>query len=272
MPLLMTVLAFGSGSATAKDITCKSENYRYRHCKADTSGGVRLKKVKSRAPCIQNETWGWDRRGIWVDKGCEAEFELGDDWDWQQPDSGDRRVLDLAREAVRERIRQDLGPGTPVEFGSAKATEVDRRLQRVDGSGRLRGRRGGWEDFDYRVQVDTRRWVVADLDWRYSRDGDRGIDPGRLVFEARIDDEVDLVIQGRRLEVKEVSGRRTESVHYVFDSPLPRREVVVQVRKLEGRGTVTVREQPSRRNDYRAIITVSDRKGGTDRYKLEITW
>lgn len=270
--LLLAALGVGSGSAAAKDITCKSDHYRYRHCKADTSDGVRLKKVKSRAPCIQHESWGWDSRGIWVDKGCAAEFELGDDWDWRQPDSGDRRVLDLAREAVRERIRQDLGAGAIVEFGSARVTELDRRLQRVDGSGRLRGRRGGWENFEYRVQVDTRRWVVADLDWRYSRDGDHAADLGRLVLEARIDDEVDLVIQRRRLEIKEVSGRRTELVRYVFDSPLPRREVVVQVRKLEGRGTVTVREQPSRRNDYRAIITVSDRKSGADRYRLEVTW
>ncbi len=269
---VVTVLAGGAGSLAAKDITCKSENYRYRHCKADTSRGVRLKKVKSRAPCIQYQTWGWNRRGIWVDKGCEAEFELGDDWGWEQPDSGDARVIELARDAVRERIRQDLGAGAHVEFGSAEAKELDRRLQRVDGTGRVRGRRGGWEDFEYRAQVDTRRWVVAEVDWRYALDGDRPREPGRLAFEARIDDEVDLLIQGRRVEIKEVSGRRADSVHYEFDSPLPRREVTVQVRKLRGRGTVMVREQPTRRNDYRAIVTISDRKGGTDRYELEITW
>jgi hypothetical protein len=30
-----------------------------------------------RAACRQNETWGYDSRGIWVDRGCGADFEVG---------------------------------------------------------------------------------------------------------------------------------------------------------------------------------------------------
>jgi hypothetical protein len=28
-------------------------------------------------PCVQNATWGFDSKGIWVDHGCRAEFSIG---------------------------------------------------------------------------------------------------------------------------------------------------------------------------------------------------
>lgn len=271
----LALLAAGfSSSASAKDITCKSNNYKYRHCKADTASGVRLKKVKSKAPCVKDQSWGWDRNGVWVDKGCEAEFELGSDWGGYDPGNAQGRAVQLAQDAIRDRIRQDLGANSAVEFSSAQARDLDNRLQEIEGSGRVRGRRGEWERFDYMAQVDTRRWVVSDAGWRYGpgRDSDGPSRGGQLRVEARIDDEVDFIIQGRRLDVKEITGRRIESLRFDFDGSLPRREVTVQVRKLRGRGEVRVREQPSRRNDYRATISVADRKGGSDRYELEISW
>lgn len=258
----------------AKDVSCKSDNYKYRHCKADTSGGVRLKKVKSRAPCVKDDSWGWDRRGIWVDKGCEAEFELGDDWGGNDSGSDRGRAVELAQGAIRDQVRRDLGAGASVEFSGARVRDLDRRLQEVEGTGRVRNRRGQWDRFEYLAQIDTRRWTVSDMDWRYSggSGGQRPDRGGSLIIEARIDDEVDLVLQGRRLDVKEISGRRVEGLRYDFNGSLPRRDVEVQVRKLRGRGDVRIREQPSRRNDYRAVISVSDRKGGSDRYEIEIVW
>ncbi|MGO8717653.1 MAG: DUF3011 domain-containing protein [Acidobacteriaceae bacterium] len=31
----------------------------------------------SGSPGIQGRTWGFDGRGIWVDRGCRAEFRVG---------------------------------------------------------------------------------------------------------------------------------------------------------------------------------------------------
>ena len=31
----------------------------------------------SGSPCIQGQTWGFDDRGVWVDRGCRAEFQAG---------------------------------------------------------------------------------------------------------------------------------------------------------------------------------------------------
>jgi hypothetical protein len=58
-------------------LTCESDRNRRRFCEADTSRGVRLIRELGNRACRQGETWGYDRRGIWVDGGCRAEFEVG---------------------------------------------------------------------------------------------------------------------------------------------------------------------------------------------------
>ena len=57
-------------------VACSSEDGRRRFCDADTRNGVRLLRQIS-GDCRLNETWGFDNRGIWVDRGCRAEFQVG---------------------------------------------------------------------------------------------------------------------------------------------------------------------------------------------------
>jgi hypothetical protein len=47
------------------------------YCKADTRNGARIIRQRSESDCIYGRTWGYDGRGIWVDRGCRADFELG---------------------------------------------------------------------------------------------------------------------------------------------------------------------------------------------------
>lgn len=64
--------------------TCKSENYSQNYCPADTRFGVSLVRQISNSSCVQGRSWGYDRRGVWVSQGCEAEFVLGDRYGgWQ---------------------------------------------------------------------------------------------------------------------------------------------------------------------------------------------
>lgn len=58
-------------------MTCSSDDGHRKYCDADTRGGVRLTRQISGSPCRQNDTWGFDRRGVWVDRGCRAEFQVG---------------------------------------------------------------------------------------------------------------------------------------------------------------------------------------------------
>lgn len=58
-------------------IRCKSDDYRYKHCRVDVRGDVQLVRQISRAACVRGRSWGVDRGGIWVDGGCDAEFRIG---------------------------------------------------------------------------------------------------------------------------------------------------------------------------------------------------
>jgi Protein of unknown function (DUF3011) len=54
-------------------IVCRS-NGRFTRCAAGTRFGVQLSRQLSGASCIEGRSWGYDREGVWVDRGCAAEF------------------------------------------------------------------------------------------------------------------------------------------------------------------------------------------------------
>jgi hypothetical protein len=58
-------------------ITCSSDNWGRQFCPADTRYGVRMVNQRSGSPCRKGYSWDYDRRGIWVDRGCRADFALG---------------------------------------------------------------------------------------------------------------------------------------------------------------------------------------------------
>ncbi|HHA2561484.1 TPA: DUF3011 domain-containing protein, partial [Stenotrophomonas maltophilia] len=53
-----------------------SNGHRQEYCDARIRRGVRLVRQDSRSACIEGQTWGWDRRGIWVSDGCRAQFQV----------------------------------------------------------------------------------------------------------------------------------------------------------------------------------------------------
>lgn len=64
--------------AAAQTVRCESVDGRERHCRIGTRGGVRLMRQLSRTPCVEGRNWGRDRRGVWVQSGCRADFEAVD--------------------------------------------------------------------------------------------------------------------------------------------------------------------------------------------------
>jgi Protein of unknown function (DUF3011) len=66
--------------ASAQTINCASQDGGRQFCPADTRGGVTMVKQNSNSPCVQGQTWDWDGRGIWVDRGCRADFQVGNSY------------------------------------------------------------------------------------------------------------------------------------------------------------------------------------------------
>jgi hypothetical protein len=67
--------SFGQKSYGRGDrLVCESYRGGRQHCRADTSGGVRLLRQMGYNACQGN--WGYDYYGVWVTNGCRAEFQI----------------------------------------------------------------------------------------------------------------------------------------------------------------------------------------------------
>jgi hypothetical protein len=58
-------------------ITCSSNDGRRNWCAIGGARDAQLVRQISGSACIRDNTWGVDNRGLWVDKGCRAEFVIG---------------------------------------------------------------------------------------------------------------------------------------------------------------------------------------------------
>lgn len=57
--------------------SCQSADGERTVCRADLSRGeVQLTKQLGDVPCVEGKTWGRQDDGVWVDRGCRAEFML----------------------------------------------------------------------------------------------------------------------------------------------------------------------------------------------------
>ncbi|HEX5488159.1 MAG TPA: DUF3011 domain-containing protein [Rhodanobacteraceae bacterium] len=63
-------------------VSCGSPQYRYYFCQVDVGsrGRVVMQRQMSDTRCIEGQNWGWNRAGIWVDKGCGAQFLVTRRW------------------------------------------------------------------------------------------------------------------------------------------------------------------------------------------------
>lgn len=68
---------FGSVILVAETVTCSSDDGGRHHCQiAPDYTRVRMVHQRSGSPCDEGRSWGTDDRGIWVDHGCRADFDV----------------------------------------------------------------------------------------------------------------------------------------------------------------------------------------------------
>jgi Protein of unknown function (DUF3011) len=137
-------------------IYCSSDNGRLNYCAADTRGGVRLVRQRSDSPCVSGRTWGYDRRGIWVDRGCRAEFVTGEN------DRGRGYGRGRDRDRFVQTFYCESGDGRRHYCAAGARGEV-RLIRQRSGSpcifGRTwgRDRNGVWVDRGCRADFEVRR-------------------------------------------------------------------------------------------------------------------
>ncbi|UNK50093.1 DUF3011 domain-containing protein [Lysobacter sp. S4-A87] len=64
------------GGAQAQKLYCGSDDRRQRRCNVTIRRDARLVRQASKAPCIEGQSWGWDRNGVWVSNGCRGDFSV----------------------------------------------------------------------------------------------------------------------------------------------------------------------------------------------------
>lgn len=77
----VAALALAAGSvpagASQRGVRCDSRGLGHNYCRVDTGGHVELVDRHSLFSCREGRSWGYDDRGVWVDKGCSATFRVG---------------------------------------------------------------------------------------------------------------------------------------------------------------------------------------------------
>ncbi len=63
-------------AAAQNSVKCESNDGNRQYCGNFNSDQVRLERQISGSPCTDGQTWGVDRNGLWVDRGCRAIFTI----------------------------------------------------------------------------------------------------------------------------------------------------------------------------------------------------
>jgi hypothetical protein len=154
-------------------------------------------------------------------------------------------------------------------YGSRDDDRYDQgrgRGNNCDHPNRNNGRGRDDDRCDYRNgRDDNDRWDNRTAKDRY--------ESGMLRWSGDIDDVSEIRIQGRKVQYLTRSGAPVRNARYdIQGSGLPRRDAPLSLGVSAGRGRVEVVQQPSRRNDYTAIIRVTDPRSGYGLYDFNLAW
>lgn len=121
--------------------------------------------------------------------------------------------------------------------------------------------------------------LISDIAREVSSDGggvqnppDTGGRGGRMTWRGRVDDDVRIRIRGGTADVETIGGTEYNDGQPNFFNSLPNRRVTVRLTAKRGRGEVFIEQQPSRENDFTAIVRIRDTRGGASEYEFELQW
>ena len=101
---------------------------------------------------------------------------------------------------------------------------------------------------------------------------DSGARSGRMTWRGRVDDDVRIRIRGGSADVETIGGTPYYDGQPNFFNSLPSRRVTVRLTMKRGRGEIFIEQQPSRENDFTAVVRIRDSRGGASDYEFELQW
>jgi hypothetical protein len=127
------------------------------------------------------------------------------------------------------------------------------------------GAQDRWEDRDRSEASDRSdsrdRWE--------SRDGRRDDERRLFIWRGIVDDDTRIYMRGGNVRSQVISGAPRRSSPRVNEvNSLPRRDGIVRVELIEGRGRAQVIQQPNASNDYTTIVRIKDGQRGAGSYRI----
>jgi hypothetical protein len=117
--------------------------------------------------------------------------------------------------------------------------------------------------------------LARELNYNDSSSGNQPPDSGRggrMTWRGRVDDDVRITIRGGVADVETLGGTPYNDSQPNFSASLPSRRVNVRLVVKKARGEVFIEQQPSRDNDFSAVVRIRDTRGGASDYEFELVW
>ena len=96
---------------------------------------------------------------------------------------------------------------------------------------------------------------------------------GRCDIHVWVDNRAEVRMRGDTIFVRTLEGSKGRDEGSECSQPLPYNSVRdFQIRQIAGRSRVALAQEPSRMNNYTAMIAINDTQGGGDNYAFEVTW
>jgi len=96
---------------------------------------------------------------------------------------------------------------------------------------------------------------------------------GRCEVRVWVDNRAEVRLRGDAIFVRTVQGSRGRDEGSECSQPLPFNNVRdFQMRQTGGRSRIALTQEPSRMNNYTALVAIDDTQGGGDNYSFEVTW
>jgi len=117
--------------------------------------------------------------------------------------------------------------------------------------------------------------ALADLRFqvrRMTRD-DVPLGKGQCDIRLQVDNEVEVHMRGEQVTVRTISGQDARDDGSECNAPLPNRDVGgFSFEVKDSRNEIRMLAEPSRRNDYEAVVRIRDGSGGFGRYHFRLSW
>jgi hypothetical protein len=107
---------------------------------------------------------------------------------------------------------------------------------------------------------------------RMTRD-DVPLGKGQCDIRLQVDGEVEVAVRGDLVSIRTLSGRDARDDGSECNFPLPNRDVPgFNFEVIDRRGDIRLLAEPSRRNDFAAVVAIRDSAGGEGRYHFRLSW